>query len=62
MLVVVNEFHRHVRGWSAEVPIGGLAYFALDALNSSLLLTIRALNAERDGARFERRYGEGGIE
>lgn len=58
----VKQFETLVRRWSAEVPIGGPVYLALDPLNHALGLMRRVLNAEADGRAFERRYGEGGIE
>lgn len=58
----VKAFQSKVRGWAAEVPIASAVYLGLDPLNSSLDLMARILNGERDGRRFERRYGEGGIE
>ncbi len=62
MSEAVKQFEAQVRRWSAEVPIGGPVYLALDPLNHALGLMGRVLNAEADGRTFERRYGEGGIE
>lgn len=58
----VKAFQWKVRGWAAEVPINSTVYLGLDPLNHSLGLMTRILNSESDGRRFERRYGEGGIE
>lgn len=58
----VKQFEAQVRRWSAEVPIGGAVYLALDPLNHALGLMVRVLNAEADGRRFQRLYGEGGID
>jgi len=58
----VKAFELRVRGWAAEVPIDSPVYLGLDPLNHSLGLMTRILSGEKDGRRFERRYGEGGIE
>ncbi len=62
MQTELKAFHHDVRKWCSEIPVSSPLYVALDALNSSLILTDRQFNAAIDGARFERRPGECGLE
>lgn len=62
MQAKLKAFHHEVRKWCGEIPIGSTLYVALDALNSSPILTDRQFNAAIDGIRFQRHAGERGLE
>jgi hypothetical protein len=62
MQAKLRAFHCDVRKWCGEIPIGTTVYVALDGLNSALMLADAQFNAAVDGARYERRAGERGLE
>lgn len=61
MQKALRTFHHLVRVWCGEVPIGDTVYVSLDALNSSLILTDRQLQATINGAQYEWPAGHNGL-